>query len=614
MADDYDFQIDTLKFRAAVSDQFPYSRGTAPFRKEQFDAAPTPGDQSLTGWWVRGQLSFHKGAGLNYYEVLEGDEILNRYTSSVNVHVWDSGKVTLRPEMNLKYSKVNVSTPTAGRGGALFYVDDLDLWGTSMGAEDQLDMGLGETYTGGIAAGGEYCYATFTYAGPNYGIAQGYWTGTAFTFPEPVYQTSTTPFSNVWFAKGRLWALSVNAELYVLDATPSGSWPISDLGTPVATIPQSFDTAGYYASLTDGGSAIFLSMRDNIVYAFTLDDDGSVPTLTAPIAVLELPKDENIIGIRAHLGILTLNTSVGVRFAQIDGPYLVVGPVVVEWAVNEGTECERIGALGSKVYVAGTTEVGVAVSCYEFDLSQNVGDNPLVFPYSMIWQTTTDIGGDQNTQEIGNELAILAGGAVYSTRFNDDELEPTGEITTAFHRFGTLDDKNFRKVSVRAEGSGTIEVFQIDGEGTETSLGTMNASTGEQTFTLTVGAAERMALKFVLERDSVDPTAGPTLLGYQIKALPVPERQRILKWPLSIQDTNKLRRGTGVGRAGRAYADITALEELEQTQAVVTFTDHRTGETGTAYIDNVEFQGDTPSGPTTSGFGGVAYVTLRVLT
>lgn len=612
MADDYDFQIDTLKFRAAVSDQFPYSRNTAPFRKEQFDAAPTPGDQSLTGWWVRGQLSFHKGAGLNYYEVLEGDEILNRFTSSRNVHVWDSGKVTLRPEMNTKYTKPNITSGRAGRGNAFFYRTDLDVWGTSMAAQDQLDMGLGEDYSNGVTSSGEYCYASYTYAGPNYGIARAAWTGVSFDFAESVYNTATTPFANIWYAKGRLWALDVDGALYILDATPSGTWPITDLGTPVATVPQSFDSAGFYSSLTDGGSAVFLSMADNIVYAFTLDDDGTVPTLTAPISVLELPQDEEISCIRAHLGILTIVTNVGVRFAQIDGPYLVVGPVVVEWF---GTECESIAAIGSKVYALGTTVVGEEVGCYEFDLSQNVGDNPLVFPYAMVWRTTTQIGGRHGAQEAGDgDLTIYAGGEIYSTRLNDDELEPVGEIITAYHRFGTLDDKNFRKVSIRAEGSGVLEVLQIDGEGTETSLGSMFASAGEQSFDLTIGAAERMALRITLDRDGVDATTGPTLLGYQIKALPVPERQRILKWPLSIQDTNKLRRGTGVGRAGRAYADITALEELEQTQAVVTFTDHRTGETGTAYIDTVEFQGDTPSGPTTSGFGGVAYVTLRVLT
>jgi hypothetical protein len=104
------------------------------------------------------------------------------------------------------------------------------------------------------------------------------------------------------------------------------------------------------------------------------------------------------------------------------------------------------------------------------------------------------------------------------------------------------------------------------------------------------------------------------VLGYQIKALPVPERQRLLKWPLSLVDKTQLRRGMKVGKAGAAYTAVKALEALESSNAVVTYTDHRTGETGTAYVDAVEFQSNTPSTATSNGFGGVGYLTLRVLT
>src|SRR5690348_5347343 len=65
----YDFSIGNLLFNVASDDQNPYERATAQFRKDQIDTTPTPGDQSLTGYWLRGQFSFHKGAGVRYYEV-----------------------------------------------------------------------------------------------------------------------------------------------------------------------------------------------------------------------------------------------------------------------------------------------------------------------------------------------------------------------------------------------------------------------------------------------------------------------------------------------------------------------------------------------------------------
>ncbi|MFP5369056.1 MAG: hypothetical protein ACLGIS_19980, partial [Actinomycetes bacterium] len=99
MAERYDFQIDNLKFRLATSTKYPYVRATAPFRKEQFDSAPTVGDQSLTGWWTRGQLSFHNGAGVKYYEILDGEVVLNRFEKSRDVSVFEAGEVRLQPQL-----------------------------------------------------------------------------------------------------------------------------------------------------------------------------------------------------------------------------------------------------------------------------------------------------------------------------------------------------------------------------------------------------------------------------------------------------------------------------------------------------------------------------------
>lgn len=92
----YDVAIGGIPFIYAINDARPYIRQTAPFRKDQFDNASEPGEQSLAGWWVRSQSSFHSGTGINFYDPLTNDENGRyRFADCKGVNVWTKGKVTL---------------------------------------------------------------------------------------------------------------------------------------------------------------------------------------------------------------------------------------------------------------------------------------------------------------------------------------------------------------------------------------------------------------------------------------------------------------------------------------------------------------------------------------
>jgi hypothetical protein len=60
----YDVALGGMPFIYAISDANPYIRQTAPYRKEQFDNQTEPGEQSLTGFLLRSQSSFHEGLAL----------------------------------------------------------------------------------------------------------------------------------------------------------------------------------------------------------------------------------------------------------------------------------------------------------------------------------------------------------------------------------------------------------------------------------------------------------------------------------------------------------------------------------------------------------------------
>ena len=91
----YDIALGGLPFILATGDERPYIRQTAPFKKDQFDNGAEPGEQSLTGWWIRSQSSFHGGTGIRFYDPSAGEVVAHRFTDSQNVDVWTKGQVTL---------------------------------------------------------------------------------------------------------------------------------------------------------------------------------------------------------------------------------------------------------------------------------------------------------------------------------------------------------------------------------------------------------------------------------------------------------------------------------------------------------------------------------------
>lgn len=768
MADDFDFQINDLKFRAAISDELPYQRATAPFRKEQFDSSPTVGDQSLTGWWTRGQLSFHKGAGIKYYEVLEGEAVLDRYQDSEAVDVWTAGQATLHPSLSDLAVTATAAAPGTldgasglayANGSAITFWDGIastaistsnggtPSWLASDGRhflaangaliERQAVAGSARTnhvtnpsfetnatgwtgFGGSVAQSGTYSkygssslkltsssateasayysltgltvgvtyaasiwvYAPIATSGAIYITCQGVgasvagrdgwvkathtftatatsetlslwidgdhagsvvdvtgqvvyldgvvatefpfdgdyfdgdnlgtWTGTAhaskstYASDDPaasyaLWELSTAghEFERVWYGKGRIWAVD-----------NTGRWYALSMGGGTCTKDDAIWVSGKANgewSFADSPSSVFIG-EAGTVYALNVDVDGQFASgYTAPVVAAQLPAGEIISSLYHYLGYLIITTNKGVRVAVLQDDNLYYGPLTIKGDFSANTQT---GAAGNLVYVLGEPEDHQASTLCALDLTTEVAQlRPAWAPVVQLNDTAATAAGA--LVDPSGRLFAWAGN-LYGESIN---LSTTGNLVTGYHRFGTLDLKSFRSVSVRVGGDGgSITVYRVDADGTETNLGSVTPTEAQKTLDLQMtGPAERIALKFVLTRDGTNATLGPELLGYQIKAMPVPERQRILKWPLKILDKVELRRYGSTGRAGKAYADIKALEALESGSAVVTFTDHRTGETGSGYLDSVEFVSNTPASGASNGFGGVAMVTLRVL-
>lgn len=112
-AEDYDVAIGGEPFILAPTDVNPYQRETAPYRKDQFDNSKEPGEQSLTGWWIRSQSSFHGGTGIKFYDPTSGESTNYRFADSQGLDVWTKGQVTL---LNDVYQNHEVTTALQANG------------------------------------------------------------------------------------------------------------------------------------------------------------------------------------------------------------------------------------------------------------------------------------------------------------------------------------------------------------------------------------------------------------------------------------------------------------------------------------------------------------------
>lgn len=91
----YDVAIAGLPFFVGATDDAPYRRVTAQYRKQQIDQSREPGEQTLTGWWIRSQSSFHYGQGIKFFEPIQDESLRFQYTQSKGLNVWTKGQATL---------------------------------------------------------------------------------------------------------------------------------------------------------------------------------------------------------------------------------------------------------------------------------------------------------------------------------------------------------------------------------------------------------------------------------------------------------------------------------------------------------------------------------------
>ena len=240
----YDCAIAGLPFFLATNDKYPYSRETAQYRKQQIDQQKEPGEQTLTGWWLRSQSSFHYGAGIRYEEPIEGETVAMRFNKSAGVDVFNIGRVTLLPDV-----AVNANI-TVGTGVVPIMVggtdaNGIDLYLTATGSTLQRTTAAGATAT--ITWGGSGNILALAQDGANYYVANatGIYQGTlaggsgSLIFTHPTMVGTVTKVVLGW-VKQRLIA-GINNYLFEVQ-------PINTYSVTYTELDASFNATIYLSS------------------------------------------------------------------------------------------------------------------------------------------------------------------------------------------------------------------------------------------------------------------------------------------------------------------------------------------------------------------------------
>ena len=512
----YDIAIGGLPFILATNDERQYIRQTAPFKKDQFDNGAEPGEQSLTGWWLRSQSSFHSGSGIKFYDPSAGETVAHRFADSKGVNVWTKGQATLLRDT----ATTHFTTGAIQSTGKPFQIARSIQYGTTNGVllwdeydVDKIATDGTVTHFINYASGSDY---------PVFGICDdgtyAYWITRILDSgvdKSAVYKklltasssdTATLMFSSssivtnrsiMEYVKDRI-VMTINNKIFELSSSASS--------LPTAIYTHS-DTDIVFSSITASGPAIYVagySGTQSSIFKFTLNTAGVMPTLTSAITAAEMPVGEIIHKIYYYLGYMMIGTSKGIRAAIVsdqDGS-INYGPLIVEttqpcydfaardrfvWCatsvdgepgvirIDLGNEIETLRfAYANDLYVSGTTGYSTTTCAFA-----GVTDR-LVFATTGV--KAGDISNKARTTNVATLTTSTAHGLVVGDQVWVQGVDSTFDATTSAYTVTTVPTTT--TFTYATTTSGTVASTAVSPVGQVNKIGSINIE-AESTLTPT---------------------------------------------------------------------------------------------------------------------------------
>lgn len=620
----YDVSFGGLPFFLTTSDETPYRRVTAQYRKNQVDMSREPGEQTLTGWWLRSQSSFHLGQGIKFFEPQQDESLRFQFTFSKGLDVWTKGQATLLKDVS-SYSSVTNGLQTNKRpyqSARSIRYDSKDavlVWDGYKIDKVEADGTVVSfvNYTPGtdypilsVCDDGTFAYWVTNKVGTNRLQVNKRPLDSSSAASE-MFTSATITATNavIEFTKERL-VMAVNNSIYEF-ATSAAVLPTAVYSHPNATFT--------YTSITSSGAAIYLSGYNGIqstIQKFTLTTTGAMPTLTSAITAAELPVGEVVFKVYYYLGYMAIGTNLGLRVADVsvsDGS-IAYGPLIFE------SEQPVYDVAGYDKYLWCTTNVDGAPGVSRVDLGQQVGTQ-LVFAYawdlydpSLTGFYTTACAFVGNTDRLAFVTSNngVTNGKVYIQALT--RLAALGTMRVGYIRYNTLENKIFKVLQPRYDAAnGALNIYSIDAEGTQYKIGSFDQGADITQIGIPYPATPQQYLgfKFEMSRSNTDTSKGPLFTGYQVRVLPSIPRQRLIQYPVELYDYEMDKFNNPAGYEGNAYDRLLNMQSVENLGDLIKVEDFRTGETYLGLIEEMDFINKTPTDKRYSGYGGLLLVTIR---
>jgi len=605
----FDIAIGGMPFLYAITDNTPYRRQTAEFRTQRFDNSRDPGEQSLSGsgYWLRSQSSFHLGTGNTYQEPIVGnpEEIKFRYFDSVGIDPWTPGQIKLLRRTTLQEAVTGDSRVFNTIIGGTEYLILVKYDSTetirvlrirvSDGAETTIvnNSSLTENIIAVGMGGNDLMMITPTKVW-RYSFDE----GTPALHQDYAINTANASSGTIAYVKNRfIFAYSdVNKSTFVYELNRNTGSSIN-LSTLTAINGSTTLPLGYtFRAIAESGAAIYVggfSGSQGTVFKITVANDGTLNTMTS---VITLPGGETVTGLLGYLGTyVAIGTSRGLRIAIANETGdLSYGPLVFENSLG----IFKMTAYSKYIYAGVNTGIGGYSGIYRVDLSQPLSNGGYAY--------ATDVYADGATGKVEGVASLSDGRVAFCV--NGDglfiehatELVESGELTTGIIRYETLENKAWKRLKLRTEGTlqGDIDIFRVQ-NGSDTAFRTVaQGSTVDYDYDLSsvfTDVGVEAQFKFRLNRNDTDATTGAVIYGYSVKALPTPTRARVIQIPVFCFDSERDRNKNIMGYEGYALERLQALEQMEAEGETLIIQDFTAGgEPTEAVIEQVTFTRTSP--------------------
>ena len=604
---EYDYAVGGIPFLSATRDQWPYTEGMAPIRKEQFDSFAEPGEQSLQGWWLRSQSDWGQGAGVLYQDPDQTNTYLRqhntRFNTSLGIDSWTAGNLKLLRDSQVKLANVGAA-PLMVRG----YVD-----GSGVDAFWQMDSTTLNKVTDAattLITDGAGANRWITSSGTTYWLAKdnGLWTGTDAGAATQVF---ANPIDMVEFIKGRLIVTS-GPSIYI----------ITGAVLPTATYTH-LNPNFKWTSISEGPNAFYVAGNDSttgFIFKFTIDNSNP-PVIGGGIVSATMPTGEKVNTIYSYLGtFMGIATSKGLRIAQMDSSGDVnYGPLLF----NITGGCTSLVGYDHYLFAGSTLQHDGSSGLYRVDLGEQVQgsttSSPLRYAYSRDLYLSGAVGAVTSVTMLGASdrkvYTVIGSGSALEAA---STLIPEGYLETGRIRFNTEEPKLYKFFSVRTPPLvGELEISLLPEGGGEIPYVTYGPSfapgQGDIATPQPSGPQNWIELKFTLRRNPVTTSTGAVMNGWQVKALPGSIRQRIITQTFLLFDEETDKGGQRNGYDGYARDRLEAFKEIARKGDVIVFQELIDGISSLVVIDDWKYTQLSPPGADRASLGGYLTAVMRTV-